>query len=135
MQTTGGLALTIPVGAGELIDKITILRIKQTRIHDAAKRRNVEHELFVLDAARCKHLEPSMTLSALESELQSVNEALWVVEDDIRDCEARADFGSDFIALARSVYRLNDQRAALKRSINEHCRSEIIEEKSYAGSP
>lgn len=134
MQPISGLALTIPVGAGELIDKITILRIKQARIHDDAKLRNVEHELSVLEAARSLHLEPSTTLSVFESELQAINEALWKVEDDIRDCEARADFGSEFIELARSVYRMNDQRAALKRSINEHCGSEIVEEKSYASS-
>ncbi|MBE5316575.1 MAG: hypothetical protein H4O13_14375 [Xanthomonadales bacterium] len=135
MQTNPGSALMIEVGAGELIDKITILRIKRERITDAAKRHNVVHELGVLEAAGRQHLSPSAELARLESELQAINEALWQVEDDIRDCEARADFGEAFIALARSVYRLNDQRAAIKRAINLHCGSGIIEEKSYSGAP
>jgi hypothetical protein len=133
MQTNPGSVLMIEVGAGELIDKITILRIKRERIADPAKRHNVVHELGVLQAACERHLAPSAELTRLTSELQAINETLWQVEDDIRDCEARADFGTDFIALARSVYRLNDQRALLKRAINLHCGSGIIEEKSYAG--
>jgi hypothetical protein len=113
MQTNPGSVLMIEVGAGELIDKITILRIKRERIADPAKRLNVVHELGVLQAASEQHLAPSAELTRLTSELQAINETLWQVEDDIRACEARADFGATFIALARSVYRLNDQRAVL----------------------
>lgn len=121
----------IEVGPGELIDKITILRIKSERMSDAAKLVNVRHELAVLDAARKANLEDSAELRRLESELKSVNEALWVIEDDIRQCEADKDFGATFIELARSVYKQNDKRAMLKKEINLLTGSSIVEEKSY----
>lgn len=124
-------SVLIEVGAGELIDKITILRIKQARIDDAAKLRNVVHELSVLEAARQRSLPVSAELERLEGELREVNEALWVIEDDIRACEAARDFGARFIELARSVYIQNDRRAALKKAINLACGSSIVEEKSY----
>lgn len=132
MKSTTYSPLMIEVGAGELIDKITILTIKRDRIADPMKLGNVIHELSVLEAAQHLNLSPSEELTRLRTELQAINESLWEVEDDIRSCEARGDFGEAFIALARSVYRLNDQRAALKRAINTHCGSSIIEEKSYA---
>lgn len=124
-------SVLIEVGAGELIDKITILKIKADRITDAGKLRNVNHELAVLDTGRKQNLTQSAELDRLEAELRAVNEALWVIEDDIRACEAARDFGPKFIELARSVYIQNDKRAAIKKAINEHCGSSIVEEKSY----
>jgi hypothetical protein len=129
-ETTKGSVL-IEVGAGELIDKITILHIKAEHMTDAAKLRNVNHELTVLSRARAESLAPSSELDRLEGELRAVNQALWVIEDDIRACEAARDFSQKFIDLARAVYIQNDRRATLKKSINERCGSSIVEEKSY----
>ena len=131
MAVTAKGSLMIEVGAGELIDKITILKIKTDRMTDAAKLRNVSHELEVLSRARAENLGQSDELDRLEDALRQVNEALWVIEDDIRACEAARDFGPKFVELARSVYIQNDKRAAIKKSINALCGSSIIEEKSY----
>jgi hypothetical protein len=130
-QQTEPTPILIEIGPGELIDKITILNIKVERMRDAAKLANVRHELEVLEAARRARLPDSPALRTLEAELKVVNEALWVIEDDIRDCEARKDFGAAFIELARSVYKRNDRRAALKKEINLLTGSRIVEEKSY----
>jgi len=124
-------SIFIEVGAGELVDKITILKIKADRIADPAKLGNVKHELAVLSEASSKHIAPSKEMAHLENELRLINEKLWEIEDDIRACEARRDFGPKFIELARSVYIQNDKRAAVKKSINELCGSSIVEEKSY----
>ncbi|HEX7776750.1 MAG TPA: DUF6165 family protein [Parvibaculum sp.] len=123
--------ILIEVGPGELIDKITILVIKSERMSDPAKLKNVRHELQVLDAARRAHIPASAELVRLEAALKGVNEALWVIEDDIRQCEADKDFGAKFVELARAVYKQNDKRAALKKDINLLTGSAIIEEKSY----
>lgn len=123
--------ILIEVGPGELIDKITILEIKSERMSDAEKLRNVRHELDILNAARAAHIPATAELARLEARLKEVNEALWVIEDDIRQCEADRDFGEEFVALARSVYRQNDKRAALKKEINLLTGSAIVEEKSY----
>jgi hypothetical protein len=121
----------IPSSIAELFDKITILEIKATRINDPNKLRNVTHELMLL-----RTLEEQFCLSGdehmkLVAELKRVNETLWEIEDAIRGFEVRQDFGSDFIFLARSVYKTNDRRAAIKNQINTLHRSEIVEEKSY----
>lgn len=121
----------IEVALGELVDKITILRIKDERIADAAKRANVREELKTLTKARTAALPDDPELDRLEADLKAVNEALWEIEDDIRDCERAGDFGPSFIALARAVYQANDRRAALKREINLRLGSRLIEEKSY----
>jgi hypothetical protein len=128
------MPLLIPASVGELIDKITILEIKQQRIGDAAKRTNVERELAALMAVvEERNLGyPAGALAELGRELAGVNAQLWQIEDDIRECERQSDFGARFIELARAVYRRNDERAALKRRINEQCGSELVEEKSYA---
>jgi hypothetical protein len=123
--------LTVEVAAGELIDKITILEIKSARITDADKLRNVRAELQSLTTARDQTIQPSEPLARLTAELKHVNELLWQVEDDIRDCERRSDFGDRFIELARSVYHHNDHRSALKRQINDVLGSSLVEEKSY----
>ena len=127
--------ILVEIGAGELIDKITILRIKSEHMTDAAKLANVRRELEVLGAARDASLPASTELSTLESDLETINNALWQIEDDIRACEAVRDFGPGFIKLARAVYTCNDRRAAIKKEINLLTGSSLIEEKSYARAP
>jgi len=119
-----------PISVGELIDKITILRIKVDKIPAGAARRNVGHELDRLVQIRAG-LALAADLGELEQQLLDVNLRLWKVEDDLRDLERLRDFGARFVELARSVYTLNDQRAALKRRINEVTSSGIVDEKSY----
>ena len=103
------------IGSGELIDKITILEIKAERISDFEKLQNVKHELSVLNAACDAHLSGIEGLSDLATQLKTINETLWEIEDDIRTCEAQRDFGQKFINLARAVYITNDKRAAVKK--------------------
>ncbi len=124
--------IRVDVAPGELIDKITILAIKLERLKNAGQLANVRHEFDILAAERDRAVRPSADLDRLTAELKAVNEALWVIEDDIRDCERAKDFGPKFIELARSVYHQNDRRAQLKREINLLLGSAIIEEKSYA---
>jgi hypothetical protein len=119
--------ITVPVSIGEVLDKISILQIKSERITDPDKLNNVAREFTYLAEAVKYH-----RYSELETELKRVNEALWDVEDKLRIAEKRQDFGDNFVALARSVYVLNDQRAEIKRQINLIAGSELIEEKSYA---
>ena len=119
------------IGAGELIDKITILEIKSERITDPDKLKNVRHELAVLSATRDANLLDIDGLAELALQLKTINKALWEIEDDIRACEAQRDFGARFIELARSVYITNDKRAAVKKQINLLTGAQIIEEKSY----
>jgi len=125
------MPILAPISAGELIDKITILRVKATRIGDAAKEANVKAELALLEETAARELPPSPELEALVTQLTEVNAALWDIEDGKRDCERRQDFGPDFVALARRVYIDNDRRAAVKRQINTLVGSELVEEKSY----
>lgn len=125
------MPILAPVSAGELIDKITILRVKATRIGDAAKEANVRTELALLEEIAARELPRSPQLEDLVAQLTEVNAALWDIEDGKRDCERRQDFGPDFVALARRVYIDNDRRAAVKRQINTLVGSEIVEEKSY----
>lgn len=124
--------ILVPTSPGELIDKLTILRLKAERITDPGKLANVRHEQAVLLATADAHLPPSDRLSELWDALYDINARLWVIEDDIRDCERAGDFGPRFIDLARAVYRVNDERAAVKKAINLHLGSAIVEEKSYA---
>lgn len=121
----------VEVGAGELIDKITILHIKLENIHDEEKLKNIRYELSVLEKSRDDALPPSTELTALTDQLKEINQQLWTIEDDIRDCEAAGDFGSRFIELARAVYKTNDRRAAVKKEINLLTGATIVEEKSY----
>ncbi len=123
--------IMIEVGAGALIDKITILTIKSERMSDAAKLKNVRYELEVLSAARDANLQDTSELQKLTQALKEVNEALWDIEDDIRACGREKDFSDKFVQLARAVYITNDKRAALKKDINLATGAQIIEEKSY----
>jgi hypothetical protein len=124
--------IEVPIAPGELIDKITILEIKRERIAEAAKLTHIQNELALLAAVRDDRLPKSVELSRLSADLRKVNESLWHIEDEIRECERRQDFGPRFIELARSVYHENDWRANLKREINTLFGSTISEQKSYA---
>ena len=120
-----------PISVGELIDKITILRIKRERIRAAPALANVERELDRLLEIRARASLDLADLAGLEDELFQVNGRLWDIEDELRGLEQSGNFGKGFIELARSVYRLNDRRSTLKRRINEVTGSAIVEEKSY----
>ncbi len=124
--------IRVSVSAGECLDKITILEIKAAQIKDAAKLVNINHELKILHDICAETLPKEIDISNEMAELKSVNEALWKIEDDIRDKEFAGEFDQRFIELARSVYITNDKRAAIKRVLNEKLGSELIEEKSYA---
>jgi hypothetical protein len=123
--------LQVPVSPGELLDKITILRIKSQRIRDAAKVANVRLELELLERTWASLGAATRQVAADEQALQAVNEQLWEIEDRIRDKEAARSFDQDFIDLARAVYHQNDERAAIKRRVNIALGSRIVEEKSY----
>ena len=123
----------MPVAAGELIDKITILRLKEERLQRQEALANVRRELQALEAV-LNEAVPALSIDGvmpLTDALQAINTQLWDVEDGLRLFEAEQRFDQEFIRLARSVYQLNDQRAALKRRINEVCGSSLLEEKSY----
>ena len=123
--------ILVPVSPGELLDKITILRIKVERIEDAAKLANVKLELSLLEQTWREAGGAGHDVGAEERALHNVNERLWDIEDRIRDKEARQTFDREFIELARAVYVCNDERAAIKRCINVQLGSRIVEEKSY----
>lgn len=125
------MSIQIPISYGELIDKITILEIKFARIDDSAKRANVERELAVLsDVWQRADVDPAR-INEPREQLKAINERLWDIEDAIREKEADRTFDDGFVQLARSVYLTNDERAALKRLINERLGSDLVEEKSY----
>jgi hypothetical protein len=125
------MTVMAPVSWGELIDKITILEIKQERLSDPDQVANVEKELAALCATRDAALPDDVEVVKDAGALKMINEALWEVENDIRDCERDQDFGETFVDLARSVYRVNDRRAEIKRRINKNLGSDLVEEKSY----
>ncbi len=123
--------ILIPISPGELLDKITILQIKAERIADPVKVTNVKTELDMLSKVWSEAVEVDAEITALTTELKSVNQALWEIEDDIRDEERSRRFGERFIELARAVYVTNDERANAKKKVNLHLNSTIVEEKSY----
>jgi hypothetical protein len=123
--------ILVPISPGELLDKITILRIKSARMTDAVKLKNVRLELEVLEKTWRDSGAAIAEVVADEAELQRVNEALWDIEDKIRDKELAREFDAVFIELARAVYVTNDERAAVKKRINSALGSRIVEEKSY----
>jgi uncharacterized protein DUF6165 len=124
--------VVVPISIGELVDKITILEIKSERVEEPTQLANVKRELAALKAvesslASCglANLQPTIR------ELKVINQQLWVIEDDIRNCERNSDFGSRFVELARSIYRLNDKRSQLKKTINVASGSTYVEEKLH----
>ena len=123
--------IQVPVSPGEVLDKITILEIKSERISDPDKVSNVRRELELLGSVWRQSVEQDDTVNRIHTELKTINEALWEIEDDIRDKEKAREFDQRFIDLARSVYVTNDQRANAKKELNLYLGSEIVEEKSY----
>jgi hypothetical protein len=123
--------ILVPISPGELLDKITILRIKAARMSDPAKVANVKHELGLLEKTWQDSGAAAVDIGDEEANLTRVNEKLWVVEDEIRDEERAKRFTQKFIELARAVYVVNDERAAIKKRINTAMGSTIVEEKSY----
>ncbi len=120
-----------PVSPGEVMDKITILEIKLERMTDPEKIANVKNELSLLQETWTGYVHEDKVLADLRAQLRTLNEALWEIEDDIREKERAKEFDEGFIALARNVYLTNDRRSMVKREINLHLGSEVIEEKSY----
>ena len=123
--------ILIPTSPGELLDKITILQIKAERMTDPAKLANVSNELDMLTKAWSEAVAVDTEITRLSAELKAVNETLWEIEDDIRDEERNQRFGERFVRLARAVYVANDERANIKKKVNLHLNSTIVEEKSY----
>jgi len=123
--------ILVPVSPGEVLDKITILEIKSERMSDADKLANVRSELALLQDSWSKAVDEDDVVRDLHRELKEVNEALWEIEDAIRDKERLKDFDQAFIKLARSVYYTNDRRSKVKKQLNLHLGSQITEEKSY----
>ncbi len=127
--------ILVEIAPGELIDKLVILEIKFERIEDPEKRANVYRELKVLRKCYARTFAHSAAVTGvmrLREQLRDLNRELWDIEDELRDCERRQDFGDRFVELARSVYRTNDERAALKRRISQLYDSPFVEEKSYS---
>ena len=123
--------ILVPISPGELLDKITILRIKAARMTDAQKLTNVRAELDALDATWKASGAAAAAVADDEAALQKVNEQLWDIEDRIRELEREKRFDAEFIELARAVYITNDERAAIKKRLNSALGSRLVEEKSY----
>jgi hypothetical protein len=121
----------VPVSWGELIDKITILEIKSERIRSEASLHNIRAELSQLEAVAASVLAQDERVRSARRNLKQLNETLWDVEDRIRAKERDQQFDQEFIGLARSVYKTNDSRSAIKREINAHTASPLVEEKQY----
>ena len=124
------MIINTPVSLGELVDKISILHIKNINIKDEEKLKLIIEELELLNQTLNKHIKKNDIQNYLDS-LIEINSKLWVIEDDIRDCERKKKFDQTFIDLARSVYFTNDKRSEVKLEINKKFGSKIIEVKSY----
>lgn len=131
----GCFSVGVNLSPGELLDRLSILEIKTERITDSDKLAWVHAELAHLKQVRDRLVPASEELAGLATALKRVNESLWGVEDALRLCERNQDFGPEFVALARSVYRTNDERGALKRKINELLGSPLQEQKAYPSYP
>jgi len=121
------MRIETPISLGELYDKFSILEIKTERISDEEKLKNIRNERDSLKVV----VEKYPIAEELYNELKEINEKLWIIEDDIRECERRKDFDKKFIILARNVYITNDKRSEVKKKINIEYGSDIVEEKSY----
>ena len=119
------------ISAGELVDKITILKIKKEKIANKEKLVEIKKELDSLTNTFNKSIKKNINLETLTKELENVNLKLWDIEDKIRESEKKQGFGKEFIELARNVYKSNDERAKIKLKINEALGSNIKEVKSY----
>lgn len=123
--------VSTPMSVGELLDKITILEIKSREIKDEGKLQNIRHELALLQQTWIATGLRNDQTDDLQKSLEDINMKLWRIEDDIRICEKEKNFDEPFVQLARSVYFTNDERAAIKKQINELTGSDLVEEKSY----
>jgi hypothetical protein len=123
--------LVVQTAPGEFLDRLTILEIKAERIADPAKLANVRRELDLMRSTWDASPLAARDVAGLRAELKRVNETLWEIEDRIREHEAERRFDTEFVELARAVYRTNDRRAAIKRELNVALGSEILDEKSY----
>ncbi len=130
------MKISVPISVGELLDKISILQIKNEKVKDQVKLVNIRHELELLERTitefEIEDLVCPKILTKLRTELINVNQELWSIEDKLRVLETKREFGVDFITAARKVYEYNDHRAKIKRKINELTGSELIEEKYYS---
>jgi hypothetical protein len=127
------MSISVDISIGEFLDKLSILEIKLEKIADIKKRQNIqkEHDLYTALLERAQY--PQNDINGLMEKLRKVNLVLWETEDEIRLKEMRGEFDGEFIKLARTVYKTNDQRAAIKRQANETFHSDLVEEKSYQG--
>ena len=123
--------IIVEVSVGELLDKISILEIKQVKIKDPKKLNFINNEHSILKNQLEKNVKSDEKLEKLFQDLKDINAKLWVIEDDKRDCEKNKDFGEKFIKLSRDVHFLNDDRAKIKLKINNHTGSAIKEIKEY----
>ena len=123
--------IIVEVSVGELLDKISILEIKQDKIKDPEKLNFINNEHSILKNQLEKNVKSDEKLEKLFQDLKDINVKLWVIEDDKRDCEKNKDFGEKFIKLSRDVHFLNDDRAKIKLKINNHTGSAIKEIKEY----
>ena len=121
----------ILISDGEILDKFSILNIKQKKIIDQNKLININNEINSLQNISLKIILSNSRIEIFYAELTKINEKIWTIEDNIRKKEKLQQFDSEFIELARSVYRTNDQRANIKKQINIISESNLIEEKSY----
>ena len=123
--------IIVEVSVGELLDKISILEIKQEKIKDSEKLKFINNEHSILKEQLVKNVKSDDRLNNLYQSLKEINAKLWVIEDDKRQCEKDKDFGEKFIKLSRDVHFLNDDRAKIKLEINNHTGSAIKEIKEY----
>ena len=123
--------LKVPISLGELIDKITILRIKSNKINSSEAQKNIRLELEKLEHILNTKMLINTNLKNFQIKLSKINQTLWDIEDQLREKEREKKFDKKFISLARMVYYKNDERAKIKRMINKSFGSELIEEKSY----
>ena len=123
--------IIVEVSVGELLDKISILEIKKEKIKDVSKLKFISNEYSILKDQFEKKINTSKRLENLFQKLKEINEKLWVIEDDKRNCEKKKDFGEKFIKLSRDVHFLNDERAQIKLEINEYSGSGLKEIKEY----
>ena len=125
--------ILVEVSVAELLDKISILEIKQEKIKDVESLKFIEDEYKVLKSELDKNIKTDEKLKKLFNSLKEINSKLWIIEDDKRMCEKNKDFGEKFIKLSRDVHFLNDNRAKIKLEINNHTGSKIKEIKEYTG--
>ncbi len=123
--------IIVEVSVGELLDKISILEIKQGKIKDPEKLKFINNEHSILKSQLGKNIKSDEKLDKLYLSLKEINSKLWVIEDDKRQCEKDKDFGEKFVKLSRDVHFLNDDRAKIKLEINNHTGSKIKEIKEY----